>query len=595
MTVMNNMENPFPGLRPFKSEESHLFFGRDGQSDELLDRLGQKRFVAVVGTSGSGKSSLVRAGLLPTVHGGFMMTAGSHWRVALFRPGDNPIKNLAEALSQPGVLKDKHSSKEDHNIFVQTVDTEVALRRGSLGLVDIFQQSSLPKGENLLIIVDQFEELFRFKESALIENATDEAAAFVKLLLKSVEQEEVPIYVVITMRSEFLGDCTQFRDLPETINNSQYLIPRMTRQQRRQAITGPVAVAGGQISPRLVQRLLNDVGDDPDQLPILQHALMRTWDYWNKNHKDGESLDLKHYEDIGTMERALSRHAEEAYAELKTKTSLAICEKMFKLLTQKGEKSRSVRRLAKVSEICSITGASEEEVIEVIDVFRQPGRTFLMPPIEEKLKADSVIDISHESLMRIWSRLIRWVTEEGKSAELYLHLAKVAALYEEGKASLWSDPDLMVALRWRENNNPNTAWAERYDSSYYLAIRFLVASKKQQEQEIEEKEQQREREINDRQKIRELKIKGREEQIRRKRTIVFSIIITIALLISLVLLIWALDSKREADKERKNAEEKKIEAELQREEAEKSTKNSRRTTKNSCYSAKKRNKTKRNS
>src|SRR5262249_17242719 len=113
----------------------------------------------------------------------------------------------------------------------------------------------------------------------------NETAAFVKLLLAARAEPEVNIYVALTMRSDFLGDCPRFLDLPEAINESQYLIPRLTRDQLREAITGPVFVAGGDIAQPLVNRLLNDIGDDQDQLPILQHALMRAWDEWrNQNH-----------------------------------------------------------------------------------------------------------------------------------------------------------------------------------------------------------------------------------------------------------------------------------------------------------------------
>lgn len=567
MTLNIPIENPFPGLRPFNSDESHLFFGRDGQSDELLERLGKNRFLAVVGTSGSGKSSLVRAGLLPTVHGGYVAGAGSHWRVAVLRPGDNPIKNLAEALGRPGVLKGKPSAEEERDIPARTVDTEIVLRRGCMGLIELFQQSRLPEEENLLIVVDQFEELFRFKESTSMENAPDEAAAFVKLLLTTVELKDISIYIVFTMRSEFLGDCAQFRDLPEAVNKSQYLIPRMTRDEKREAIEGPVAVGGAEISPALVSRLLNDAGDNPDQLPILQHALMRTWDYWAATHTEGEPLDINHYEAIGTMERALSRHAEEAYAELKTKESLAICEKLFKLLTQKGDKVHGVRRPSKLSEICLVANASQKEVVDVIDVFRKPGRTFLMPPIAETLKADSVIDISHESLMRIWTRLIRWVKEESNSSELYLRLAQAADLHQQGKTALWRYPELMLALKWGEESKPNAAWAQRYDPQFDRAIRFLEDGKKQHDREIEEKEKRRNREIADREKIRELEIKREEERIRRTRTRVFATIISVVGIIAVILALWALDNRKEAIAERQEAEKQRKIADDQRNEA----------------------------
>src|SRR6185295_14728852 len=123
---------------------------------------------------------------------------------------------------------------------------------------------------------------FRFRQSRQIANSRDEAVGFVKLLLEAAGQYDVPIYIVLTMRSDFIGDCMDYPGLPEAVNDGQYLVPRMTRDELRSAINGPVAVGGGEIAPRLVLRLLNDLGDDHDQLPILQHALMRTWDYWER-------------------------------------------------------------------------------------------------------------------------------------------------------------------------------------------------------------------------------------------------------------------------------------------------------------------------
>jgi energy-coupling factor transporter ATP-binding protein EcfA2 len=260
--------NPFPGLRPFEADEDHLFFGREGQTDELLRRLRSHRFLAVVGTSGSGKSSLVRAGLLPALYSGFMAGVGSSWRVALLRPGNAPIANLAVALNHPDVLGLVGEEARLQTIITETIITETILRRGGLGLVEAVQQARLPADENLLVVVDQFEELFRFKKDAHQTDSGDEAAAFVKLLLEAAQQLVQPIYVVLTMRSDFLGDCAQFRDLPEAMNDSQYLTPRLTRDQLQQAIAAPVAVGGATIAPRLVSRLLNDVGDNPDQLPF---------------------------------------------------------------------------------------------------------------------------------------------------------------------------------------------------------------------------------------------------------------------------------------------------------------------------------------
>ena len=194
---------------------------------------------------------------------------------------------------------------------------ESTLRRSTLGLAEAVKQSNLSSHENLLVVIDQFEELFRFNRyEKRSRDGKRDSLHFISLLLNASQQRNVPIYVVFTMRSDFLGECTQFRGLPEAINEGQYLIPRMTREERKAAITGPVAVGGATITPRLVTRLLNDVGDNPDQLPILQHALMRTWDHWLEEGSHDEVIDLEHYEAIGTMKKSLSLHAEEAYESL---------------------------------------------------------------------------------------------------------------------------------------------------------------------------------------------------------------------------------------------------------------------------------------
>ena len=200
------------------------------------------------------------------------------------------------------------------------------------------------------------------------------------LLLEVREQATCPISVVLTMRSDFLGDCAQFPGLAEAINAGQYLVPRLTRDERRAAISGPMGVGGAEITPVLLTRLVNDVGDNPDQLSILQHALNRTWAHWQIESGGTGPLDLTHYDAIGTMARALDQHAEQAYAELGTARQRQICEKLLKALTDKATDPRGVRRPTTLSTLCALTEASEAEVTEVIDVFREPSRSFVMPP-----------------------------------------------------------------------------------------------------------------------------------------------------------------------------------------------------------------------
>jgi tetratricopeptide (TPR) repeat protein len=481
--------NPFPGLRPFEPDEDHLFFGREHEIDELVRRLRATRFLQVVGTSGTGKSSLVRSGLIPTLQSGFMAQAGANWRVLIFRPGDDPIGNLAASLDAPDALGTEGELASTNRVLL-----EATLRRSSLGLVQAVRQARIPLQDNLLVVVDQFEELFRFRRDGQGGNSKNEAVAFFKLLLEAANQQDIPIYVVLTMRSDFLGDCMEFQGLPEAVNAGLYLVPRMTRDEVRSAITGPVAVAGGDITQRLVLRLLNDLGDDHDQLPVLQHALMRTWDHWEAHHQADEKIDIADFEAIGGLQQALSLHAEEAYLETGSDRGPRITQKIFRALTDTFSDPRGVRRPTSIQELAAICEASEAEVIQIVEIFRRRGRSFLTPHAEVPLDSRSIIDLSHESLMRCWTRLVAWAEDERESAFTYMRIAQAAAWCEECAGGLWIDPQLETALQWRRKNQPTAAWAERYDSNFALAMDFLDRGEKQREAE-RQKERRRKQEL----------------------------------------------------------------------------------------------------
>ncbi len=470
----NVLANPFPGLRPFESHETHLYFGRDEQATAIVQRLARRRFVAVVGTSGSGKSSLVRAGLLPMLEGGFLASAGSFWRMAIMRPGGNAIRNLAAALADPDVVG---SSEVDPQLRVSLL--EAVLRRSGLGLVDACRQARLAPHENLLVVVDQFEELFRFGGDPTVDVPRfDDNAAFVNLLLEAVRQTALPIHVVLTMRSDFLGDCARFRDLPEMLNDAQYLIPRLTRDMRRATIEGPIAVSGATITPRLTQRLLNDAGEDPDVLPIMQHALMRTWDAWHDDGVLDAPIDIQHYLRIGGMAGALSQHADQALAELTaipgaTDTAASL----FCQLTASGRNSRETRRPTDFRTLCASAAVDAELMTRVINAFRFNSRTFLMPGWPAALEPETIVDISHEAFIRQWRTLRGWLDREASSSALYRRLKDTAQLWPDS-AALWRSPDLDRALLWERERKPTVAWAERYGrpGEFNRAMEFLRAS-----------------------------------------------------------------------------------------------------------------------
>jgi hypothetical protein len=484
------MFNPFPGLRPFEADEDHLFFGREKEIDELLRRLRLSRFLSIVGTSGSGKSSLVRSGLIPSLYGGFMVNTSSSWRVAIMRPGEDPVRHLAAALNAPDVLGITGELETTNSILL-----EATLQRGTRGLVEAVRQARVLSQDNLLIVVDQFEELFRFRRNLQLENSKNEAVAFVKLLLEAVQQTELPIYIVITMRSDFIGDCMDFTGLPEAVNSGLYLVPRMTRDELRSAIAGPVAVGGGSISQRLVLRLLNDFGDEYDQLPILQHALMRTWDHWAQRSPSTPAIDIEDYEAIGTFRQALSIHAEEAYEEAGSDDAKKVAERIFKALTDTFSDSRGIRRPTSIEDLAAVTRATREEVIRIVEIFRRPGRSFLMPPADVPLDDKSIVDLSHESLMRCWTRLVGWADQERASADIYSRLSDAAMWFKEGRAGLWRNPELEVGQKWMFENQPTAEWAQRYNSFFPEVINFLNLSEAERARQAAEKKKERQKRL----------------------------------------------------------------------------------------------------
>lgn len=535
--------NPFPGLRPFHIDESHLFFGREGQSDEVLLKLSKNRFVSVIGPSGSGKSSFIYCGVLPILYGGFLADSSPNWDVIVTRPGAGPIDNLAESLLQqdPEYLVAGEEDKKIKRTIITTL-----LRSSSIGLVEAVLQLKRSSDNNYLILVDQFEELFRFRDSAE-SSSLNETLAFINLLMEAIEHPDVPIYVAITMRSDFIGDCAQFPELTKKINDSHYLIPQMTREQKRRAIEGPVAVGGARITSRLTQQLLNDLGDNPDQLPILQHALMRTWGYWNRHEdKTNEPLDIIHYEAIGTMSEALSLHANEAYEELK-EDEKDICEALFKSITEKRGDNFGIRRPTRLGEIASIANVAEERAIAVIERFRAPGRSLLTPAAHVPLYADSIIDISHESLMRIWTRLKNWVEDEEEAVQMYLRLSEAAGMYQVGKAGLWRPPDLQLALQWQAKHKPTLVWGQRYHPAYERTMIFLEYSRKEYETE---------------QRIKEL-----EQKKRLRNARIVTIIFAVAAIICMLFLLFAFYQKTEADRQADLATEQRKRAEQGEEQA----------------------------
>ncbi|MFM9837985.1 MAG: hypothetical protein ACKVOQ_06955 [Cyclobacteriaceae bacterium] len=507
---------PYTGLRPFTEDESLYFKGRDEHIEQATRQLEKNKFVMLTGASGDGKSSLVYAGIIPNAKAGFLRSQFSNWVVADFRPERNPMGNLSHALAkQLGISNESTVRTELSHGFSALVDVYKASHlyldtvEEDFSTLDDQQKSKRKRtAANLIIIADQFEEFFTNPENFHKGVPSQEASLVTNLLLETARialEEKLPIYVIITMRSDFIGQCASFRGLPEAIGFSQFFVPRLNRTQLQEVIEEPAALSGNKISRRLTERLIYDMVEGTDQLPILQHALNQIWKMANEGRSE---MDLLHYAMVGGMkgtelqekeaadyekwfrelpaniracyqqpglQNVLNTHANKLnnFALLNKNVSEAdaqqIVEAAFKCLT-KIDNSRAVRNRMTLNEITAVINQPHldyNKVGQVLSVFRESGNTLLRPFIDEvpELSGESVLDITHESLIRNWENLAQWAKDEFNSYTIYLDFSQQLNRWvDSDRASsflLYIGP-LTFFENWFEKTKPNTEWIARY-------------------------------------------------------------------------------------------------------------------------------------
>src|SRR5262245_57357452 len=380
--------DPYPGLRPFNRDEHRIFFGREEMIDAVIDALARKNLVVVHGASGSGKSSVVRAGVLPWLD--IQQGRRRRWLTGIRRPAGGPLRNLASALAErlgaaPG------SS--------QTIDPAASwhtcLALGHTVLDDIEGLLS-SKGTSLCLLIDQFEELFRYAK----EKSREEAALLTQLLCSlASERNPAPhLFIILTMRSDYLGECARFEGFAETVNACQYLLPRLDDFGILRAIHEPATLYGGTIEPAVGDRLLFTARREEDALPILQHALMRACAYARQRHASGEgwTVTLADLQAIEGKDGALSQHADEVLTKIQAANPMHLktAEWLFRSLTELEAEGRIIRRPQNIAELIGVAAGERSSVIAVIEAFRGPGCNFLMTDVSGALTETTEAHVS---------------------------------------------------------------------------------------------------------------------------------------------------------------------------------------------------------
>jgi hypothetical protein len=544
------------GLRPFKKAEWPIFCGRANITEEILEVLGRRHFAFIIGASGCGKSSLVRAGVLATVEGCHGMV-GVRWRTATMTPGPNPLWRLAEATLQARAGNKTHSGRFQPD---QTAEYSIRIQHADSGLAIIRDLVDAKANENLLLLVDQFEELFRFDAA----EDEEERKRFVELLARVQRERPQGLYVIATMRAEFIGECTHYRGLADVVNRTAYLVRPMSLKDMRQAITQPARLKGGIIENKLTKLLLREVGGREDDLPILQHTLSWMWSeaeqrsVGEKCHSTGSPavvLTLDRYIELkGDDTSLISRHGEAIYNQLSSRER-EIAEVMFRRMVSVGGVGSSLRRPTRFSSIAEISRAECAEVETVANHFAAEGASFVhfsRTPGDQ----DANIDITHESLIRQWHRLSEWQRAERRSYETYRDLNRAAERRRNLCGDLWSGNELASAIAWRTDQRPTVQWARRYKGDFAQAMEFLLQSEHRERAEAQahkdaedreheaklEKEKIRARQAEAEREVAALKAKAKIETLQRRIGIILGAVLAGAV----ILFFWLRNVETEA-------------------------------------------------
>jgi WD40 repeat protein/DNA-binding SARP family transcriptional activator len=497
---------PFKGLQYFDEGDAALFFGRELLTARLIGRLRESDFLAVVvGASGSGKSSAVRAGLIPALKTGAPLadgllppTGSTMWRYEVTTPTAHPLEALAIALTR---------QTESVTAAVTLMDD---LMRDARSL-RLFIRRSLdadPGARHLLLIVDQFEELFtlchdEFEREAFIDNL------LTAILPSPVEGRGVggEVTLILTIRADFYAHLAQYPDLREAVAQQQEYIGPLTVEELRRAIEEPARRGGWEFEPGLVDLMLRDVGDEPGALPLLSHALLETW-----LRRSGRTLTLKGYADTGGVRGAIAFTAETVYQQLSSEQQ-NMARHIFLRLTELGEGTEDTRRRATIHELIS-----------------QPGQATMLHAVLNELATARLItlgadsaEVAHEAVIREWPRLHEWLNDDREGLQLHRHVTNAAhewELLDRDPGALYRGARLAQASEWAATNEQRINELERA---------FLNASLDQELREEQARETQQQRELDAAQELAETRQRANTQLRRRARYLAGAFIVAIVM------------------------------------------------------------------
>ncbi|HEY6073789.1 MAG TPA: helix-turn-helix domain-containing protein, partial [Anaerolineales bacterium] len=469
---------PYKGLNYFDEADADLFVGREALTARLVERTlslasNTRRFLAIVGASGSGKSSLVRAGLIPALRSD---ESSTEWQMHVLTPTASPLESLAASLTREAAGSTSGSE------FVE----DMARDPRSLHLF-VRQEFGSRNTARLLLVVDQFEELFALCRSE------QQRIAFIGNLLAAASEADGTLILIITLRADFYAHCASYPDLRQALAQHQEYIGAMDQEELRRAIEEPARRGRWEFEPGLVDLLLHDVGHEPGALPLLSHALLETWE-----RRRGRAMTLSGYASSGGVRGAIAETAETVFTDQFTHEQQAIARRIFLRLTELNDESSTAdtRRRAPLNELI----LKPEEAESTHSVLKALADARLVIT-----SADSA-EVAHEALIREWPTLRGWLEDNREGLRLHRHLTV--------SAQEWQKMDRTTDLLYRGARLAQAReWAASYpDELNALEHDFLESSVEQSERDLAEREAQVQRELEAARRVIEVQAQRAEEQ-----------------------------------------------------------------------------------
>ena len=479
-------KNKLKGLLPYQEEDHLTFYGRDKEVENLLQIIQKNKLITLTGVSGSGKTSLINAGLIPRLKNGFLGQAGKEWSICKFRPGVNPIENMIAALTNSGILKkDYRANTEDFANYKKIIEDDK-----NLSLSKIYRDSEIYNQRNLLIVVDQLEDIFVFEK--IIKEKNNDDQLLLDIVSRTVRFKETSIYFLICLQTEYISELTNYASLQELFSKSQYAIQNIGSSGLKSLIKNNFTSNGIGFDSSAFNHLLEKSTQDLSLLPNVQFLL---YCLFNKD-KNKDSVTKEMISEIGGIENVIGNKFENLFQSLSDSDQTNF-EKIVKA-TINFEKNQDNDLSNSFGQILNISGVERSTSNQLIKLFKNElGESIeffenKISGVQRKNKKiinlDDIIGFNYEK-NRNWDREQDWIEEEKIAFQNYSEYALQAQKHSIGEISLLNSPELEMAINWRNSNSVDENWAKKYSLNFSKTINYINESEKFFNQNKEKEEQ----------------------------------------------------------------------------------------------------------